>query len=184
MAQQTINVGSSANSGGGDPLRNALIKVNENFTEVYAKLTALEDGSITTDITGDLKGNVYAADSTLLVDAVNGTIPYSVLSDAPTIPTALSDLAGDYTGSVFADDSTLLVDGVNANIPASVINGTLERNNIPIEYLRFPDPETLVVAPTPSSTGTKGDVVFAGGYLYVCVATNTWVRYAVEAAWG
>ena len=35
MAQKTINVGSAANSGGGDPLRNAMIKINENFTELY-----------------------------------------------------------------------------------------------------------------------------------------------------
>ena len=36
MAQKIINVGSAANSGGGDPLRNAMVKINENFTEVYA----------------------------------------------------------------------------------------------------------------------------------------------------
>jgi inosine/xanthosine triphosphate pyrophosphatase family protein len=71
MAQQIINVGTQANSGGGDPLRDALIKVNENFTEVYAKVVSLEDGNIVTDI----KGNVFAEDSTLLVDAVNGIIP-------------------------------------------------------------------------------------------------------------
>lgn len=124
MAKQTINVGTSANTGGGDPLRNALIKVNENFNEVYTKLEALEDGNVVTDI----KGNVFAEDSTLLVDAVNGNIPYSVLIDVPTIPTALSELAGDYQGSVFADDSTLLVDGVNGIIPADVINGTITNN--------------------------------------------------------
>lgn len=76
MAQRTIVVGASANSGGGDPLRDAFIKVNDNFTEVYARVTALEDGSIVTDI----KGNVFADDSTLLVDAINGIIPTSVLS--------------------------------------------------------------------------------------------------------
>jgi inosine/xanthosine triphosphate pyrophosphatase family protein len=75
MAKQTINLGSSANSGGGDPLRNALQKVNENFDEVYTKLEALEDGNIATSIIGDIKGSVFADDSTLLVDAVNGIIP-------------------------------------------------------------------------------------------------------------
>ena len=80
MAQQTINVGSSPNSGGGDSLRDAMIKINENFTEVYANITALEDGNIVTDI----KGNVFAEDSTLLVDAVNGSIPWSVISGTPT----------------------------------------------------------------------------------------------------
>ena len=35
MARQTINIGSTANDGTGDPLRTAFNKVNENFIEVY-----------------------------------------------------------------------------------------------------------------------------------------------------
>ena len=40
----------------------------------------------------DIRGSVFADDSTLLVDAVNGSIPYSVLSGAPTIPSDVADL--------------------------------------------------------------------------------------------
>ena len=36
MAQQTINIGTVANDGTGDPLRTAFDKVNDNFTELYA----------------------------------------------------------------------------------------------------------------------------------------------------
>jgi hypothetical protein len=36
MAKQTINLGTSANDGTGDPLRDALDKVNDNFDEVYS----------------------------------------------------------------------------------------------------------------------------------------------------
>ena len=43
-------------------IRIAFEKVNENFTEVYADIAALEDGNIVTDV----KGNVFAEDSTLL----------------------------------------------------------------------------------------------------------------------
>lgn len=35
MTKQTINVGTSANKGDGDPLRTAFTKINQNFTEVY-----------------------------------------------------------------------------------------------------------------------------------------------------
>lgn len=41
MAQQFINVGTVLNDGTGDILRNAMIKANNNFTELYA----LHDGS-------------------------------------------------------------------------------------------------------------------------------------------
>ena len=35
MAKQTINIGSAANDGTGDLLRNAFDKCNDNFTELY-----------------------------------------------------------------------------------------------------------------------------------------------------
>ena len=35
MAKQTINLGTSANDGTGDPLRTAFDKINDNFTELY-----------------------------------------------------------------------------------------------------------------------------------------------------
>ena len=36
MAQQTINIGTTANDGTGDPLRTAFDKCNDNFDELYA----------------------------------------------------------------------------------------------------------------------------------------------------
>ena len=36
MTQQTLNTGTQANDGTGDSLRAAMIKVNDNFTELYS----------------------------------------------------------------------------------------------------------------------------------------------------
>lgn len=51
MAKQTIGIGSTANDGTGDALRDAFDKVNDNFTEVYADdfvtTARLADDSIT-----------------------------------------------------------------------------------------------------------------------------------------
>jgi len=62
MAQQIINVGTDANYGDGEPLRSAFIKVNANFTEVYAEILEGRDS------------NVVGSDSTILVDAENNKI--------------------------------------------------------------------------------------------------------------
>ena len=35
MAKQTINLGTSANDGTGDPLRTAFDKINDNFDELF-----------------------------------------------------------------------------------------------------------------------------------------------------
>ena len=39
MAKKTINIGTSANKGNGDPLRTAFDKINSNFNELYAAST-------------------------------------------------------------------------------------------------------------------------------------------------
>jgi len=46
MAQQTLNIGSTANDGTGDPLRTAMDKVNDNFNEIYASPLFTEDITI------------------------------------------------------------------------------------------------------------------------------------------
>ena len=96
----------------------------------------------------DVRGNIYADDSTLLVDAVNGRIVGNVETSSVTANNLVGTVTGDVTGSVtgnvvgdttgthfgavsgnvdgdlvgsvFADDSTLLVDAVNSVVSAKV----------------------------------------------------------------
>ena len=49
MAQQTIDIGTVANDGTGDPIRDAFDKCNDNFTELYTGLTGLLDFKGSTD---------------------------------------------------------------------------------------------------------------------------------------
>lgn len=43
---------------------------------------------------------------------------------------------------------------------------------------------TYVTAPTtPTSTGVQGQRAYSDNYVYECVATDTWVRYAAESTW-
>jgi hypothetical protein len=134
MAKLTVNIGTSANDRTGDNLRTAFNKINQNFTEVYddvsnltTRLGVVETGG-TVSLTTDTKGSVFADDSTLLVDAINGIIPASVVSGTlnnNTVGTHTGPVDGDLVGSVFADNSTLLVDGVNGTIPAANLTGAL-----------------------------------------------------------
>ena len=94
MAKQTINIGTSANKGDGEPLRTAFDKINDNFSELYLKVDNLTGGVGVT--VGDIKGSVFADDSTVLVDAVNGNIPgyvkLSVLQSTVAASTDFADL--------------------------------------------------------------------------------------------
>jgi len=83
MAIQTINIGSSANKGDGDPLRTAFKKINENFAELDP-----------TNTIRDIQGSVFGDDSTLLVDAVNSVIPgYVSLATLKSTVAASADFA-------------------------------------------------------------------------------------------
>lgn len=67
MAQQTINIGTVANDGTGDPLRSAFDKVNDNFNELY------------TDDAGDV--NSVNAGTGISVDQTTGAV--TVTNSAP-----------------------------------------------------------------------------------------------------
>ena len=69
MAKQTVNLGSSANDGTGDPLRTAFDKINDNFDELYLYSTATSGNNVT------ITGNTIASDNTngnIILDP-NGT---------------------------------------------------------------------------------------------------------------
>jgi hypothetical protein len=38
-------------------------------------------------------------------------------------------------------------------------------------------------SPTPTSVGTKGNIVVDGTYMYHCIAANTWVRTSITTSW-
>jgi len=89
-----------------------------------AKNSATDTLTITVNPVFDLRGSVFADDSTLLVDAVSGIIPAAVVSGTFT-GSVVGNVTGILKGSVFADDSTQIIDGnsftVYGNIEATTL---------------------------------------------------------------
>lgn len=85
MAKQTIGIGTTANDGTGDPLRDAFDKVNDNFTEVYA-----DDF-----VTHARIENRYTEDES--ISTLTGTVSFDCSS------AAIFKLSGDITGAYTID---------------------------------------------------------------------------------
>ena len=72
MAQQTINIGTIANDGTGDSLRDAMAKANGNFNELYLKdsqanFVKLTAPASSIGATGDLAGMIAFAAGKLYI---------------------------------------------------------------------------------------------------------------------
>ena len=110
MAKQTINIGTSANDGTGDPLRTAMDKSNDNFTELYNGAGGVADGAVTTaKLAADAVDSDKIADGAIdAVHIADDQITYAKLADEFTEIQAL-------TGSVINwDDATVFTKTVTA----------------------------------------------------------------------
>lgn len=121
-------------------------------------------GSLTANGAFDLKGSIFADDSTLLVDGISGTIPASVLRGTATVDVTgnltgnvSGTVTGDLLGSVFADDSTAMVDAQNktftGNLTGSVtgdLNGSV-----------FADDSTLIIDSVANRVDINGGTIDA-----------------------
>ena len=145
MARQNINVGTVANDGTGDTLRNAGQKINQNFAELYNVLGG-DSASITDNVALSDSGIIFygatnrlilayadpgATDVTILLPDSNGTVVLSTASQTLTNKTLVSAVAKNLS-FVDIDSShnyTLvpgdISKGINVNVPGLSDSDTL-----------------------------------------------------------
>ena len=119
MARQIINVGATANDGTGDGLRNAYIKCNDNFQELY---------NTTTTPTEIINGtsNIAVAENANVTISIAGSANVVNFSGSLTEFTGNANISGDLAvGNSFTITQDVTVGD------QLVINGTLGSNLIP-----------------------------------------------------
>jgi len=96
MAKQTINIGTSANDGTGDPLRTAMSKTNDNFTELYNGAGGVADGAVTTaKLADDAVDSDKIADGAIdTVHIADDQITYAKIENRYTAKSTTSSTSG------------------------------------------------------------------------------------------
>ena len=119
MARQIINVGATANDGTGDGLRNAYIKCNDNFQELY---------NTTTTPTEIINGTSNIA----VAESANVTISVAGSANVVNFSGSLTEFTGnaDITGDLSVGNSITITQDVTVG-DQLVITGTLGSNLIP-----------------------------------------------------
>jgi|TARA_B100001057_G_scaffold72682_2_gene66950 hypothetical protein len=124
MAIQTINIGTIANDGTGDDLREAFVKVNNNFTELNARstesTTVANLGSAGEGIFGQISGTELQFKKIVAGAAIN------LSADANAI-TINSTATGLPSLQVFADNNNITLDS-NGNALTLAGGGTTTTN--------------------------------------------------------
>ena len=119
MAKQTIGIGTSANDGTGDPLRDAFDKVNDNFDEVYSAFTFASNNAT-------VANNVLIGNSTVNSVANSTTVSISN-STSEVTATSGSLLVGNSTVNTTSNSSTIVVSNSTSSITVS--EGTIAVGN-------------------------------------------------------
>ena len=143
MAKQTINIGTSANDGTGDPLRSAMDKANDNFTELYNGAGGVADGAITTaQLAAD------AVDSDKIAD---GSIDTVHIADS------------QITNAKMADDA---VDS------AEIVDGAIDTVHIADDNITFAKLEDRYTALSALGSGTSFSLDFSAATTFTATASG------------
>jgi len=116
MSKQTINIGSSANDGTGDPLRTAFDKINDNFDELYGT-------SLTERVSLDTSPQLGGALDVVTHSIVSTTNRDIVLAPHGTGAVKASSLKFSGT-SISSDDSTLIQINEGLNVSGATTLST------------------------------------------------------------
>lgn len=178
MAKKTVNIGTSANKGNGDPLRTAFGKINDNFDEIYAAIGSdgtifnplnvdshlLPDGDNTRDLGSPAKrwrdifvapGSLYIGD--IKLSNVNGSLVVQQVTNAGSDTESVVNTDAAPTDRLVNGENELVLlnDGTVA-LNGDPFTGGVGINQQYIELINQAAPLNIWAGPEVAFTKTDG----------------------------
>lgn len=164
MARKNINLGTNANDGTGDKLRDAMAKVNDNLIELYDRTGG--DATLTGARLG-IVGNVLGIESDMTITTNNAG---NLTIAAPTIITQDSFIFGNLRVNTFESDTNNVV-LVNGNI--KIKGNTVLGDNVDFDTLSINGTISSTLTPTSSLTYDIGTTSLRYRHAYIGGTTIT-----------
>ncbi len=158
MAKQTVNIGSTANDGTGDQLRNAFNKLNQNNDEIYGN-NFVTELMLNDDIVGAAELKVTG----------NGNVGQILKSDGDGTFSWIDNDEGDITGVAAGDGLT--GGGTAGEVTLTVVGGTGITSNA--DDIQVSDNGIGALQLNVTGDGTAGQVLSSDGD-----GTMTWADAA------
>jgi translation initiation factor 6 (eIF-6) len=178
MSQQTINIGTTANDGTGDPIRTAMTKVNNNFSEFYSvfapsvstnNVTVANNITVTANVIsnnlyantklqiGSQAGYNFGSAAVIEIDASQNSYVQAVIQNANSGVQASSDLV------VTADTGNDTFGYVDLGINSSTYSNASYGISGPLDAYLYSSNSQLVIG-----TASANDLIFhTGGTLSI-----------------
>lgn len=144
-------------------------------------------------VKGDLWLNTTSSEAFICVDNATGAAVWHEIEHSisdiwnrnPSTTTVSLANAGDTTQ---LDSSGGLQFGAGQNVTSIVttVSSSSTNTGLPTAlavYNAILASDQVPPPSGPTDTGTAGEWAYGSGYMYRCVATNTWVRWAVVTSW-
>jgi hypothetical protein len=154
MTRQNINIGTNANDGTGDTLRQSGTKINQNFVEIYQRfggdsnilmpgiqfdsdgiifegssIDNFETRLVVEDPTADRTVTIPNYTGEIIVDSATQTMANKTISDAKLIHPDIADsAAATYFYSFVPIDASLMSKNINLNFPSLSDSDTIVTN--------------------------------------------------------
>ena len=177
MSQQIINVGTANNDGTGDPLRVAMTKIQNNFSEIYGSFVtpgSIFVGSNSVSITANSTGFSNTNDTILITSAnSNFLVDDRVYYAVPTGNTPIAPLTGNtYYYVSFSNTTTvklsLTYGGANVDISDARVTNPGETHSV-----TYAD-RTIVISNTGVSISSNSTVNSTSNSTVIRVANSTY----------
>lgn len=145
-------------------------------------------GDVTLSGVQTLTNKTIDATLNTLQNIPNSSLQYSNLNiNGTSVPLGGTVQVGDVTTTGVQVLTDKIIDGTYnslQNIPNSaLVNRTVNLNGVTVTLGSSATIRPLIqiaTPPSPTTSGVTGSLIYQSGYLYVCVDTNTWVRFAKD----